>query len=986
MLRRGVTIALVAAAAALGAPEVAGASISLGNVVARPTAAGDTCQSAPAPALDAPAGTHRDFCVSFELGGSSSVRRLELQLPPGVIGDPTATPTCSRAAFAAETCTPTSQVGDVTSTITAIFPGLGASGEIYNLTPTAAEPARLGILLDGGAAALSHVKLESPIRVRVGDAGLTSTTDDIPDTILGFIPLTIQGMSLRLWGIDAGIGVRHLARPFITLPTRCDADAVTLLAVTAHDDSTATASAAFRPTACDQVPFSPALETTPKSAPADTPGAASATLVLPGTDTGTGADARRQAYVRSVALHLPVGLDINPPLAAGLQPCTDDQFGFGVDAPPQCPANTEIGTVTFTTPLFSEPLTGKVYFGTPKPGQALRNFVSVEDPRLRLKLLGIGTVDPATGQVTATFPEAPQVPFTRFAFTYTGGPHGALTAPATCGTKTVVADMTPWSGTAAASPTDTFDVVDCPQPAFTPALGASLSSTAAGGDTGLTIHVARPDRQLRLQRMAVSLPPGLIGRLTAVPPCAVAAARANACDDGSRIGTAAIAVGTGLEPLSLPGRVFLTDGYDGSLAGLAIVVDATLPALDLGTVVTLARIALRPDGGIDVITDDLPQRIQGFATVYRSIDLTIDRPGFLRNATGCDARPLHGAFTAVGGAAATADAPYAATGCDALPFAPRLRAAVGAKNQDGPRGHPPLTVTIEQGAGETALRRTAVTLPAGIGVDLKNVGSLCGAEQLAAAACPAAARIGAVRAETPLLPGALTGNAYLTQAPQKGGLPGIALDLGLLRLQGSVAFSRGRVQTVFDAVPDVPLTRLVLALAGGPKAALTTTEDLCDGRNVVDAEFAGQSGATTRGRATATVAGCPALRATGELYGVARRTPTLRLKLTSRTPLRRVRVALPAGMEVGSRRVLRRDGRLVIGGRRVPGATFVWSPGAVVVTLARRAVLRTVRVTLPRGVLRLRRTVRAGAGVAFAVTATDRAGAMRKVTATLTAR
>jgi hypothetical protein len=986
MLRRGVTIAVVAALAALCAPAVAAASISLADVVARPTAAGDTCQSSPAPALDAPAATHRDFCVSFDLGGSSSVRHLELQLPPGVIGDPTATPTCSRADFQAESCVATSQVGDVTSTLTAIFPGLGASGEIYNLTPTPTEPARLGILLDGGAAALSHVKLESPVRVRVADAGLTSTTDDIPDTIFGFIPLSIQTMSLRLWGINAGIDGRHLARPFITLPTRCDADAVTQLAVTAHDGSTAAASAAFRPTACDRVPFSPSLEAAPKTAPADTPGAASATLVLPGTDTGTGSGARRQAYVRSVALHLPVGLELNPPLADGLQPCTDEQFGFGVDATPQCPANSQIGTVTFTTPLFSEPLTGKVYFGTPKPGQALRNFVSVEDPRLRLKLLGVGTVDPQTGQVTATFPDSPQVPFTRFEFTYTGGPHGALTSPTTCGTKAIVADMTPWSGTAGASPSDSFDVVDCPPPTFTPALGASVTTTAAGAETGLTLHVERPDRQLRLQRMAMSLPPGLIGRLAAVPACPVADARANACPEASRLGTAAVTVGTGPAPLSLPGQLFLTGGYDGSLAGMAIVVDASLPALNLGTVVTLARITLRPDGGIDVVSDDLLQRIQGFATAYRSIDLTINRPGFLSNATGCDARPVHGVFTAVGGTDATADAPYAATGCDALRFAPRLSATVGAKHQNGPRGHPPVTVTIDQGAGESAMRRTAVTLPAGIGVDLKNVGTLCSAEQLAAGACPAASRIGAVRAETPLLPFALTGGAYLTEAPQQGGLPGIALDLGLLRLQGAVAFGGGRVQTIFDAVPDVPLTRLALELAGGPKAALTTTKDLCAGRVVVDADFAAQSGATTRGRATAKVAGCAALRATGELYGVARRAPTVRLKLTSLTPLRRVRVDLPASMAVTSSRVLARDGRFVIAGRRAHGATFAGAGGAVAVTLARDAARRSFQLTLPRGVLALRHEIRAGARVAFGVTAVDTAGAARKVKVTLTAR
>ena len=183
MLRRGVASAVIAVCATLVAPALAGASITLSDVVARPTAAGVTCQGSPVPALDAPAATHRDFCVSLTFGGTSSVRRLELQLPPGVIGDPTATPTCSRADFQAETCAATAQVGDVTSTLTAIFPGLGATGEIYNLTPMATEPARLGILLDGGIAALSHVKprVADPRARRRRRPGRRST-DDIPST------------------------------------------------------------------------------------------------------------------------------------------------------------------------------------------------------------------------------------------------------------------------------------------------------------------------------------------------------------------------------------------------------------------------------------------------------------------------------------------------------------------------------------------------------------------------------------------------------------------------------------------------------------------------------------------------------------------------------------------------------------------------------------------------------------------------------------
>src|SRR4051794_28811899 len=111
--------------------------------------------------------------------------------------------------------------------------------------------------------------------------------------------------------------------------------------------------------------------------------------------------------------------------------------------------------------------------------------------------------------------------------------------------------------------------------------------------------------------MKVSLPPGLTGRLPNVPACKVADARANACTDESLVGSAQVRVGTGPMPLALPGRVFLTEGFDGAIAGLAVSVNTKVPALDLGTVVVMNKLNLRPGTGIDVVTEDLPQKLQG---------------------------------------------------------------------------------------------------------------------------------------------------------------------------------------------------------------------------------------------------------------------------------------------------------------------------------------------------------------------------------------
>jgi hypothetical protein len=517
------------------------------------------------------------------------------------------------------------------------------------------------------------------------------------------------------------------------------------------------------------------------------------------------------------------------------------------------------------------------------------------------------------------------------------------------------------------SPTNTFKVVDCQPDAFGPTLGASVADAQAGGPAALTVRIERPDKNLRLQAMKVSLPPGLTGRLPAVPACEVADARANACSDAALVGSAKVAVGTGPTPLTLPGRVFLTKGFDGAIAGLAVAVDTKVPALDLGTVVVMNKLILRPDTGIDVVTEDLPQTLQGIPTVYRSIELTIDRPGFMQNATSCAAQPLHGAFTAVGGATAAADAPYQATGCDKLPFKPKLRATVGGAGQVDKGSHPPLAVTIEQAEGQAAMSKTVVSLPDGIGVDLKNLKAVCTDDQLQTGTCPAASKIGEVSAETPLLPTKLSGGVYLIQGATKGGLPGIALDLGLLRLKGTVALGK-RLVTTFDSVPDVPLRRLVLNLSGGPKAVLATTRSLCDQDPTVEAVYGAHSGATGSEKVGATVLGCPPLSGTGQLYGIAKKRPTLRLDLVSTKPLRELRLKLPSTLTAASARSIRTSGRLVLGGRRLKGSGVSWAGGRVTFKAPSGKTSRTLQITLPEGTLRLARRIKTGSTQSFTVT------------------
>ena len=979
---------IIAAAAAalsiLALPAAARADVSLSNVVAHPITAGATCDAAVA--VDAPAASHRDLCVSFDVNQTNNddLEGLTIHLAPGLLGNPTAAARCSQADFSAGGCSSDTQVGAVATTATAAglpLP-LSLTGEVYNLVPNADEPARLGISIEPAGGLASAIRIQTSIRTRLTDYGLDSITrDPIPRTatLLATVPITVTHMALTLWGPMSAHPT--LAKPFVTVPTSCR-PATTTIDATAYDGSATGGSDTFTPTDCAHVPFTPSLVVGPKQSPADTPGEATATLVVP---AATGDD-RVQANVKRVELALPKGLVLSAGLANGLTACTEEQFGLKEDRPPQCPASSEIGDVQFVTPLIGT-LTGKVYFGTPTPTAKLRNFVSVEDPRLRVKLIGDVTVDPQTGQVTNVFPDSPQVPFTEFRSRYNGGPDAVLSSPSACGTYTAVATMTPYSGGPAASPSDSADVVDCPPPAFTPSLGISSSDPTAGAPTAVTVRIDRPDRQVRLLRSEISLPPGLVGRLASVPLCPVDAARAAGCAEASRVGSARVVVGNGTDPLALGASVYLTQGFGGGIAGLAIVVPAKVGPIDLGTVVTMAKLTLRPDGGIDVQTEDLPQIVGGIPTPYRTIELTIDRPGFLINPTSCAALPAHGAFTGAGGEQATADTTYQPSGCDRLPYAPRLAVTMGGPGQVATGTHPQLTTILTQAPSEANSRHVEVTLPARIGADVNALTRACPVDRLEAGTCPPSAVVGSVRADTPLLAAPLQGPVLIVKT---GLLPELSLELRGpidLRLRATVGFAaHARLKTIFDGIPDVPLSRLALTFTGGKTGIISAGRNLCGPPKLrVDASFESQAGSKRTAVVTPAIPGCRP-QATATLTGVRGARPRLRLKVTSGTDaLRQLTVSLPKALRAVPS-ALRRGAKAIAGGNRVRSAKVRVSRGRIVVSGLPKAGAGSVEVSLGPGTLRRTRRIAPNTRLTFTIWSRDVTGAAAVTTAVARAK
>jgi hypothetical protein len=116
-----------------------------------------------------------------------------------------------------------------------------------------------------------------------------------------------------------------------------------------------------------------------------------------------------------------------------------------------CLGGSKIGTVEVRTPLLPKPLEGFVYLAAQNEnpfGSLVAMYIVAEDPvsGVLVKLAGKVEPNPVTGQMTTTFDNNPQLPFSDFKLYFFGGARGALATPESCGTYRIYATFTPWSG------------------------------------------------------------------------------------------------------------------------------------------------------------------------------------------------------------------------------------------------------------------------------------------------------------------------------------------------------------------------------------------------------------------------------------------------------------------------------------------------------------------------------------------------------------
>jgi hypothetical protein len=616
----------------------------------------------------------------------------------------------------------------------------------------------------------------------------------------------------------------------------------------------------------EPVPFLPTFKLTPETTQSDLPDGITTELSLPHNPLPTEIDS---SQLKTATVTLPEGLTLNPSAANGLKACTPAQIGIGTRNAVSCPAESKIGEVTLTVPDLpaAEPLTGSLYLGGPESGPITgppyTMYIDAESSRYGVSVRLQGSVVPneTTGRLTATFTENPEQPFSKLVLHFNGGELAPLANPLTCGTGTTETSFSPYTGQPAVLSSSPFTATGCPSP-LPFSLSQSTSNLApgnAGANTSYEFNLERADGQQYLAQVKTVLPPGLIGKIPAVPLCGEPQAGKGECPTASQIGVAKVKAGAGPKPFVFPGFVYLTGPYNGAPFGLSIVVPAVAGPFNLGLVVTRATINVDPSTARVTVTSVLPSIVKGVPLRVKSVNINVNRQGFLINPTNCGAFATESTLTGSLGATQSLSSPFQVGNCNALALKPSFKAASGAKTSKANGAS--LETTLNQGTGQTDIKSVLVQLPKQLPSRLTTLQKACPEATFAANpyGCPSGSYVGGVRANTPVLSGKLKGPAVLVS---HGGQAFPDLDLVLetegvrVILVGNTKITKSITTTSFATLPDVPVSSITVNLPIGGHSALTANGNLCANSLVMPTTITGQNGFVVKQNTKMRVVGC----------------------------------------------------------------------------------------------------------------------------------
>jgi hypothetical protein len=510
------------------------------------------------------------------LPAEGDLKEIEVTLPPGLIGNPTATARCGAQQFNTNHSVSSSVEGGTVSpnecpTGSAVglaviqqLEGLGSirKAPIYNLVPPKGMPAQLGFQVLGLPFYI-NTRLRSD-----GDYGIT-----------GYLHNTTQAervtaSRITIWGTPGdpshdtmrgecferseGSCPANLnpVRPFFRLPSSCANPLPTTMRFDTWPhpgtflESTDTEAA---PLGCDQPDFSPTVEARPTTDVADSPSGLHVDLHLPQNENDD-PEGLAEADLRDATVTLPPDLTVNPSSANGRAACSLAEIGYrGIVAgrhsfstdPANCPDASKIGTVAIETPLVDHPVPGSIFLAKQNENpfhSLIALYIAVNDPitGVVIKLPGTVETDPVTGQITNVFEQNPQLPFEDLKVDLFEGARAPLRTPQTCGESpaaphTTTTSLVPWTAPegATANPSDSFALVQAPAGGAcatteaalpnAPSFEAGTASPVAGAYAPFLLRLKREDGSQELKGLNVTLPRGLTARFAAIAECSEAA-------------------------------------------------------------------------------------------------------------------------------------------------------------------------------------------------------------------------------------------------------------------------------------------------------------------------------------------------------------------------------------------------------------------------------------------------------------------------------
>jgi hypothetical protein len=916
-----VALAALLTACLLGLPSTASAAFGFvpgpGGFNAVPRAEGGEAEATAA-------GSH-PFSVVTEVNLNKSgqysemdLKDLQLDLPPGLIENPTAVPKCTPDRFATprsspfekslsgESCSGATQIGIIT------LDSSNDGGEtrtfgVFNLVPPPGFPSQFGFAPYG-----VPITVIPRVREAGREYGLTLDLKNFSQR------LNVSGFRLTIWGtpwaishnhqranclneVDptsghakcsvATLDPEHLTQAYLTLPTQCQQPLVFKAAVNSwQQPGTSVERVSETPAplqACDQVGFNPVP---------------SGRLSTGRTTSATGFDftmdgssqpllnplSISSSQVKKAVVRLAEGMTVNPSVASGLGICSEAQFaGETVTSAPGagCPNDSKIGELTVESPLVEGQIAGSVFFATPRENRfgtllALYMVAKAPDRGIMVKVAGRVDPDPATGRLTATFDDLPQLPYAHFNVHFREGQRSPLATPFSCGSYATEIDTSPWLNpdsflhfNSAFQLTSGVGGGSCPQGAiapFHPGANAGTVNSNASSYSPFYLHLTRNDTEQEITSYSATLPKGLLGKVAGIPFCPdslIEAAKRQtgaqsatnpACPRSSLIGHTSTGYGVGSTLAYAPGTLYLAGPYHGSPISVVAIDSAKVGPFDLGTVVI--RSAIRIDRqtaqvAIDSAgSDPIPHILEGFPLRLRDIRVYIDKPKFMVNPTSCDPANVTSTLTGAGARfsdpsddqSASAVSYYQVSNCSALGFGPKLSLTLRGGNKRG--DYPTLKAVASPLPGDTNIGKATVTLPPRLFLAQEHLDTVCTPRQFNVHACPPGSVYGHATAITPLMDEPMTGPVYLRSNNSERSLPDLVAAISGRQVEidvlGKIDSYKGGLRARFDVLPDAPVTRFTMSLRGGKKGIIANATNVCANPQIAKAVFVGQSNAT----------------------------------------------------------------------------------------------------------------------------------------------